>query len=65
MKPDHIPLDDVALGLGIPKNRALQLVQELRIPLTDGFVPIAVIPRLERARRRPRIHAPPIRKNIW
>ena len=62
---DLVPIDDVALGLGIPKNRALQLVNELRIPLTDGSVPIAVIPRLERASRRPRIHAPPIRQRFY
>ena len=62
---DLIPIDDVAPGLGLSTARALQLVQELRITLTDGSVPIAVIPRLERARRRPRIHAPPIRKRFY
>jgi hypothetical protein len=60
-----IPIDDVALGLGIPKDRALQLVKELRITLKDGSAPIAVIPRLERAKRRPRIHAPPIKKRFY
>jgi hypothetical protein len=62
---DLVPIDDVALGLGIPKDRALQLVKELRITLTDGAVPIAVIPRLERAKRKPRIHAPPIRQRFY
>jgi hypothetical protein len=62
---DLVPIGDVALGLGIPKDRALQLVKELRIPLTGSSVPIAVIPRLERARRRPRIPAPPIKQRFY
>jgi hypothetical protein len=62
---DLIPIDDVALGLGVSRGRALQLVRDLRIALTDGSVPITVIPRLEHARRRPRIHAPPIRQKFY
>jgi hypothetical protein len=62
---DLVPIDDVARGLGIPKDRALQLVKELRITLTDSSVPIDVIPRLERAKRRPRIHAPPIKQRFY